>query len=201
MGGPLRILEAAKKPAAHAADHFVALVACDVQSSRDAAALSDRRSLASLLAEWQDAGARGLERIGRRSFPRVPAAGGWSGRASCGTLALGVERIGHGRVCHHASLHPGLDRRCAVEGGADEDARRSSEADAGCPHGRLLLVWRRTVRRRLLRDTASGRRPQPGVSAGARDESATAPGRLWSSTATAGREPTRIQDGQVDRTD
>ena len=70
--------------------HFVAAAARDVQSGRARATLSDRRSVAALLAERQDARARRLETIGRRSFPRLSAAGGWSGRAPRDIVALGV---------------------------------------------------------------------------------------------------------------
>ena len=137
--------------------HFVAAAARDVQSSRAPAALSDRRSVTPLLAKRQDARARRLETIGRRSFPRLsPAGGGLVEHPVALSLselrALGMEEF----VTMHHCIQ-GWTGIAQWKGVPMKKAHRSGEADAGGTHGGLLLVWRRTVRRRVLRDAAPGR--------------------------------------------
>jgi thiosulfate reductase cytochrome b subunit len=102
---------------------------------------------------------------------------------------------------HPVSLHSGLVRDCCLDGAA---AGRGDPVGAtpGKRTGRGLLFFRRGGRRRsVLRQPRVGRRPAPANPAGVRHELRAAGHVARGAVATAGREPARLQDGEMDRGD
>ena len=80
-------------------------------------------------------------------------------------------------------------------------ASRAGRALPGGEACRVLFLWRRPLRRPLLRHTDLGECGQAGMPSRTRDERRTAPGRLRRPAPPACREPTRLQDGEMDRAD
>ena len=156
--------------------------------------------LAVLLAQWKDAGARGLEASGRAWLSRISnsRSADWS-KIQSSFRSADIEKLGE---IEHITMHHCIQGWSGIAkwGGIPmktliELVRPKPEAKSGG----LLLLRRSALWRPLLRHAEPGECAEAAMPACVADERPTASGGVWRATAAARRESTRLQDGQVDR--
>ncbi len=121
------------------------------------AALSDRRSVTPLLAKRQDARAGRLETIGRRSFPQLSAAGGRSRRAPRGTVAPELQALG---MEEFVTMHHCIQGWTGIAHWKGVPMKTLVDLVKPTPAAHTVVFYSfgdGLVRRRVLRDPASGR--------------------------------------------
>ncbi len=117
---------------------------------------TQRPHLAALLAEWEAAGAGGLEGDGGGQVCRLPAEGWWAGGESGGAFAGGFAGAGDGELYYDAPLHPGLVGHRGVGRRADQEAGGAGAAEGFGAGAGVLLVRVFAVRGGVLRHAEPG---------------------------------------------